>query len=160
MLFIKNSYPIVNTLFHIGSIFLIGFFSIGFFYYIATKRFHPVHPFIYFLKTFPLFLILSMGLALHNTFAVLEGIFGFKSPFIRTPKFNITGKSDKWKGKKYINFKLSPLTFAEGLLCIYFIGGVVAGFILQDYGLMLFHLMLAVGFACVFIFSIRPAKYA
>ncbi|CAN5355995.1 glycosyltransferase family 2 protein [soil metagenome] len=160
MLFIKNTHPFVSSLFYTGSVFLIGFFSIAVFYYVATKQFHPKNTLLYFLKTFPLFLTFSMGLALHNSFAVLEGIFGFKSPFIRTPKFNITSKSDSWKGNKYIQLKISPLTLAEGVLCLYFIFGVVAGFILQDYGLIIFHLMLALGFASVFFFSLRPINYA
>ncbi|MGI9543879.1 MAG: cellulose synthase family protein, partial [Cyclobacteriaceae bacterium] len=37
MLFIKDAYPEFNQIFNLGSIFLIGFFSIAFFYWTASK---------------------------------------------------------------------------------------------------------------------------
>jgi hypothetical protein len=48
----------------------------------------------------------------------------------------------------------------EGVLCLYFIFGITAGFILHDAGLMFFHLMLTIGFGSVFYFSVKPAMHA
>ena len=101
-----------------------------------------------------------MGLALHNAIAVLEGYFGMKSPFIRTPKFNVLKSGDSWGGNKYVMPKITIATILEGLLCIYFIFGIGSGVILGDFGLVLFHLMLALGFGGVFFLSVKPLQNA
>lgn len=159
MLFIKDARPQFEILFDLGSIFLIGFFSIAFFYWIAAKQMYPEKTWKYYLKIFPVFLTVSMGLSLHNGIAVLEGLLGFKSPFIRTPKFNILSKKDKWQGNQYVNPKISMLTILEGFLCLYFIFGIGVGIYLNDLGLLIFHIMLALGFASVFYHSVKPLKY-
>ena len=158
MLFIRKLYPEVAVLFSIGSIFLFGFFSIAFFYWIAAKQIFPRKTFSYYIKLFPAFLTVSMGLSLHNAVAVFEGLVGKKSAFIRTPKFNILNNSDSWKGNQYIKGKLSTITIFEGLLSIYFIFGITSGVIMGVWELMIFHLMLALGFALVFIYSIKALR--
>ncbi len=156
MLYIKDSKPELELLFDVGSIFLFGFFSIALFYWIAAKTVQPDNYKSYFFKRFPLFLTFSMGLSLHNAIAVAEGLLGFESPFIRTPKFNILKKGDSWKSNEYIKAKLTFQTLLEGLLCAYFIFGIVSGFQLEDYGLMFFHVMLALGFGTIFFHSLKP----
>jgi hypothetical protein len=99
-----------------------------------------------------------MGLALHNSIAVLEGFFGVKSAFIRTPKFNILGKGDSWKGNIYLEKVFSPVMLFEGILALYFIFGIVSGFRLEDYGLVFFHAMLAAGFGFIFYQQLKPVR--
>jgi len=159
MLFIKEANPDLSLLFDLGSIFLLGFFSIAFFYWIAAKQFYPEKTLLSFIKIFPVFIIISMGLSLHNGIAVLEGLLGFKSPFIRTPKFNIKNKGESWKSNQYVNGKISLSTLLEGLLSIYFIFGIGVGIYLHDWGLIIFHVMLAIGFASVFYHSLKHLKY-
>ena len=155
LLFLKGKHPEWGWLFHAGSIFLIGFLSIAFFYWTATKRLHPKHTGRYFWSLFPSFIVVSMGLAAHNTIAVTEGWLGKKSAFIRTPKYNIRQNNDSWAGNVYIRQSINWGTILEGLLCFYFLFGVGAGLYLQDYGLLLFHAMLASGFGLVFYYSVR-----
>ncbi len=155
VLFIRQSHPEFNSLFYLGGIFLIGFFSIAYFYWTAVKTVHPDQPARYFLKNFFPFLVVSMGLSLHNGMAVIEGLFGKKTPFFRTPKFNIRNASDSWKNNRYVKYRLNWKTVAEGLLTLYFAFGLVAGFMVKDPGLMLFHLMLMLGFGFVFYHSIK-----
>ncbi|UII33303.1 glycosyltransferase family 2 protein [Fulvivirga ulvae] len=159
MLFIKDAYPAFNFIFNLGSIFLIGFLSIGFFYWIASRQSHPKGTGKYYLTTFPVFLTVSMGLSLHNGIAVLEGLLGIKSPFIRTPKFNIKSKADSWKDNIYVKRKIDFLTILEGFLSLYFMFGIAAGIYLNDLGLIIFHVMLTLGFASVFYYSIKPLKH-
>ena len=73
-----------------------------------------------------------MGLSLHNGLAVLEGLLGIKTPFVRTPKFNIHRKLDSWRNNVYIKPTVSLLTMLEGILCLYFIFGIAVGIHLQD----------------------------
>lgn len=160
MLYIKEYNPDLALVFDLGSIFIIGFLAMGFFYWVAAKATHPEYTLKYFLINFPVFLAFSMGMALHNSVAVVEGYLGIKTPFVRTPKFNVNVKGDSWKGNIYLNNVLTPVTFMEGLLSVYFIYGIFSGFKLEDYGLMLFHAMLAIGFAYVFILSVKPMKHA
>ena len=97
LLVVKFADPSLGFLFDLGSIFLIGFFSIVFFYWVANKQVQQANSKVYFFKTFPLFLSVSMGLSLHNAIAVIEGLLGFKSAFIRTPKFNVRQKMSHGK---------------------------------------------------------------
>src|SRR5690606_9257529 len=116
--------------------------------------------FWYFVRYYPLFLIITMGLSLHNALAVAEGLLGFKSPFLRTPKFNVTNVKGKWKKNVYLQHKLSPITWLEVLLALYFIFGMVSAFFIADYGMLLFHSMLAIGFAAVALYSFMAPRHA
>jgi len=90
-----------------------------------------------------------MGFSVHNSLAVLEGHFGKKSDFIRTPKFNINNLKDSWKGNKYLSRNLSLSTIVEGFLWLYFGFAIYSAFVLKDFGLIVFHLMLFAGFGYV-----------
>ncbi len=160
MLYIKHSHPEVKALFNIGSVFLIGFFSIGFFYWVATRNMRQSKHSGYFLKYFPLFLSVSMGLSLHNALAVLAGLTGSKSAFIRTPKFNIISKMDSWTKNSYIIRKLTATTVFEGLLGMYFLAGIIYAVRINDFGLIFFHIFLASGFIMVFLYSVFSVKHA
>ena len=158
MLYIKNKNPELNVVFNFGGVFMVGFCSIAYFYWIASKYTQTKNIVRYFCKYFIAFMIFSMGMTLHNSIAILEGYFGIKTPFVRTPKFNITSKKE-WKGNKYLVQKLNFVTLLEGLLATYFVYGVLSGIKLQEYGLLLFHLMMAIGFTMVFLLSIKSLKY-
>ncbi len=160
MLFIKNAYPEFNKVFNLGSIFLLGFLSITYFYWVANKKVNPDNPQRYFIRMFPSFLTISMGLSLHNTIAVLEGFFGFKSPFVRTPKFGIRHSNDHLRKNIYINHQITFSTWLEGLLSLYFAFGIIAGIYLGDLGLLVFHVMFCLGFASVFYQTVKTVKYA
>jgi len=159
MLYIKQSNPSIEWLFNLGIIFLIGFMSITLFYWIATKRFHVSNPGKTFFSLYPRFLMVSMGLSLHNGLAVLEGLIGRKTPFVRTPKFNVS-QGEPWTRNSYITTRINWLTIMEGILCLYFIFGIILGIQLDDGGLLFFHAMLVMGFGGVFYYSVRPAFHA
>lgn len=157
-MFMQAAYvPVVSAL---AQYFFIGFIGVMIFYWVAAKAANPDFSIRYYLTHLPLFLIFSMGLSLHNALAVVEGYLGIKTPFIRTPKFNVRHKTDSWKGNTYLHKTLSPITLLEGLLALYFIFGIISGIILHSYGLLLFHLMLATGFGAVFLLSIKPFGHA
>jgi hypothetical protein len=99
-----------------------------------------------------------MGFSFHNTIAVLEGLLGKKSDFIRTPKFNIEALKDKWKQNVYISTKISKNVIIEGLLTLYFLFGLISAVHFNDYGLFPFHLMLFFGFGFVFVKSVYVVR--
>jgi cellulose synthase/poly-beta-1,6-N-acetylglucosamine synthase-like glycosyltransferase len=156
LLFAKQEFPELNKLFLIATGFLLSFVVLAVLYYISSKTFFKSknQGLGSYLLAFPVFLSVSMGLSLHNAVAVVEGYLGRKTPFIRTPKFNINKTSDKWGSNVYIRTSFSPMIIAEGLMMLYFIYGIVTGIRLHDYGLLPFHIMLAAGYGLVFYFSV------
>lgn len=160
MLYIKYSHPEIAWIFNLGIVFILGFLSITLFYWVSTKRFYGPKPARSFVLLYPKFLMVSMGLSLHNGIAVMEGLLGRRTPFIRTPKFNVTLKGDSWKGNEYVRIKLNAVTVMEGVLCLYFLLGIAAGFYWDDLGLLFFHIMLMLGFGGVFYYSVKPVVHA
>ncbi|MFK7908831.1 MAG: cellulose synthase family protein [Chitinophagales bacterium] len=142
------------------AIFLVGWMSIISIYYVANVQAElKQEPYpkmlAKFILLFPLFLALSMGLSLHNTFAVLQGFIGKKSPFVRTPKFNIKGLEDNVQKRQYLATKIPMTTFLEGFLALYFLAAAIAGVYLQNTMFLAFHLLLMVGYGAIFFFTLR-----
>ncbi|MEZ4777552.1 MAG: glycosyltransferase family 2 protein [Bacteroidia bacterium] len=103
------------------------------------------------------FLSFSMGLALHNSLAVIQGYRGKKTPFIRTPKFNLINRADTWRNVKYKTRKVKPEVWGEFLMAAYFGLGIWMSFYFNDFAVLPFFLMQAAGFAAVSVFSFRHA---
>lgn len=144
--------------------FLVGLLSIVAIYYVANIQ-SPANneknfgkAVLKFIVLFPLFLALSMGLSLHNTVAVLQGYRGKKSPFVRTPKFNIKSIKDNFKKSNYLTKKLTWTTIGEGLLSLYFIAAIVGAIYVQNTTFIAFHTMLALGYGAIFVYSLRHLK--
>lgn len=156
LIYIRSRHPEWEWLFYIINLFqfnlliLLSFYGIPFY---LLKRESPAKLGWY----FPMYSSLMMGLSLHNTIAVIEGYIGRKTPFIRTPKFNVKAASDSWAGNVYVSRQLSWLTLGEGLLMLYFLGGLALAFYVQDFRMFFLHIMLMVGFGMVFVYSLVHA---
>ena len=139
---------------------LTGLFSVVAVYFVANVTaeikeesfFRKVTKFI---LLFPVFLALSMGLSLHNTIAVIQGWWGKESPFVRTPKFNINSITDTFRKQKYFQSNISWTTIFEGLLALYFLFAVIAGWQMQEMSFLIYHLLLMMGFGTIFYYSVR-----
>jgi len=160
ILFVKYNFPEYKMVFNVSSLFLICTAILMLFYWTSyqNKTSNIFRNGVKFFSEFVLFLSTSMGLSFHNSVAVMEGYLGKKSSFIRTPKFNIVSNNDKWKGNVYLAKSLNIVTFLEGLLTLYFLFGIVSAFLLHDYGLLPFHIMLFWGFGFVFWLSVKHTK--
>lgn len=156
VLYIKNSNPMFGWFFSAIAVFAISTLIFFLCYWHMFKKIHGsgLRSFIEFIGMFFIFFSLAMGFSVHNSRAVLEGHFGKKSDFVRTPKFNIISLKDSWKGNKYISKRLSSDTILEALLMVYFGFALYSAFKLQDFELFLFHIMLFFGFGFVFIKSV------
>lgn len=160
MLYIKNEYAHLKPYFYVMSFFVIS--SVIFFicYWFMFKNIYGggLKQFVRYIGMFFTFFSIAMGFSLHNSIAVIEGHFGKRSDFIRTPKFNISELKDSWKGNKYLKKKISINVVFEGLLMLYFAFGMYSAFIVGDqggdFGLFPFHLMLFMGFGFVFFKSL------
>ena len=137
----------------IGTIFIIVV------HFIANVRIawskNPIWKSVFrFIFLFPMFLTFSMGLSLHNSLAVINGWRGKKSPFVRTPKFNIKTIKDTLSHHKYLSHTISWVTILEGILAAYFIYAVYWGIHTQQINFLIFHIALSIGFASIFIYTL------
>ena len=103
----------------------------------------------------PIFLSLSMGFSFHNSIAVIQGYLGKKTPFVRTPKFDIKGISSKLRDKKYHKYSLSKIVLMEGFLSLYFLAAVLMGISIGNFSLMPLHIMLFFGYGGIFFYSVK-----
>jgi cellulose synthase/poly-beta-1,6-N-acetylglucosamine synthase-like glycosyltransferase len=108
-------------------------------------------------KVFFPFLLFMMGLSLHNARAAFLGLIGKKSPFIRTPKFNIVENTATWKKNKYRQQKIPKLIWAELILSLYFFCGILFSIHYQDFILTPFFILMFLGYLIVGFFSLKHA---
>lgn len=157
MLFVKNYYSHISLYFDIMIFFIVT--SIIFFvcYWFTFKNIQGggFKNFIKYIGMFFTFYAIAMGFSFQNSIAVLEGLLGKKSEFIRTPKLNIEALKERWKENIYISKSISKNTIIEGLLVLYFLFGLISGYKLDDFALYPFHLMLFFGFGYVFVKSLK-----
>lgn len=156
---IKDSFGDLNYIIQYGAMFLVSTVFLMYYYWMSyrDKTDNTVKSLFKFGLRFLQFLIVSMGLALSNTVAVIEGYLGIKSSFVRTPKFNVSKKGD-FKGNKYDKKKLSIINIGEGILFVVFLFTAINRAIYGDIGMVPFHLMLAAGYGMVFFYTIKEIR--
>jgi hypothetical protein len=106
------------------------------------------------LWSLPLVLALGVGMSLNNSRAVIEAIIGRKTPFIRTPKYDIGAKKDHWEKKHYQDYQwvqplfeiLVGIWFTPAILMVLQTGGLA-------YGSLPFLLLFQFGFLYVGLVS-------
>lgn len=73
-----------------------------------------------FARYYPVFLLVYMGMSVQNTVAVLQGLFGRTSAFIRTPKF----AANKGTATAYLPRKVNAVHVLEVTLLLYYLCGI------------------------------------
>lgn len=158
LIYIRSRHPewewafFVINLFQLNLLILIAFYGVPFW---VLEKDNKAKLAWY----FPLYSSLMMGLSLHNAIAVIEGYLGRKTPFVRTPKFNVKNGTDSWNANKYVSRKLGWLAVAEGVLALYFLGGLALAVYINDFRMFALHVMLMVGFGMVFGYSLAHAVH-
>lgn len=156
VLFIKNNNPDFSWYFNVVAFFALSTIIFFVCYWLTYRKIHGggLKNFFKYVGMFFTFFSVAMGFSVHNSLAVLEGHFGKKSEFIRTPKFNINSLKDSWKGNKYLTPNISANTIIEFALMLYFGFAIYSAFTTGDFGLIIFHVMLFFGFAFVSLKSL------
>lgn len=149
VLYIKNQHLIKPFYFQIISVFLVGFLVLLVFY--SVSFFSKRKGVLNFIALFPAFVSVAMAMSFHNSLAVVEGIFGFKSPFIRTPKFN----TQSIIHNKYVNQHIHFTFYIELILVFYFLAAIYLSFYYHDFGLLPFHIMLCFGFFTLVFYGLK-----
>lgn len=142
------------------TIFMISLLSIIVVYFVANvciawPRQNIFWMIIKFILLFPIFLALSMGLAFHNSLAVIQGFLGKQSPFVRTPKYGVTQKNDNVIQTKYFSKKMDWVSLGEGILSVYFFAAVYVGIQYDMQEFVTFHILLAIGYLILFMYAIQ-----
>lgn len=113
--------------------------------------------FVDLLQSLPPFILVIMGIPFFQTVSFFDGLVSRKSFFHRTSKYNITNRSDSWKDKVYSPKEVPRMTYIEGILALYFLGGTIIDFKLFSFGFLPFHIFLFLGYSYVFYTSFKKA---
>ncbi len=147
-----------ETYFAIMAMFVFAFIGSFLFYLYSQKDVYPDWQKRMFL--FPLFMAGSMGFAVNNTRAVIEGLLKRKSEFVRTPKYHIVNKNGTWMDKKYTPVKINLTVALEAILSLYCLFGVAASIYFVEIAAVPFQLLFSMGFGMVAILSIKHVRDA
>ena len=107
-----------------------------------------------FFRYYPVFLLVYMGLSVQNTIAVLQGLFGHRSAFVRTPKY----AHNKASATAYFSPHKNGSFVFELLMLLYFLGGISISLYLNDWFFMLLFLMMACGIGIIVFHSLQVLK--
>jgi len=154
LIFIKNSGS-HEAYFAVMSIFVLAFVS-SFMFYLYSQR-DIRTDWRKKIVLFPLFMAGSMGFAVNNSRAVIEGLLSRKSEFVRTPKFNAENGNSSAAGKKYGNRKIGLSVYVELMMAVYCLIGICSSLYFLEIAALPFQVLFFSGFAFVSITSIKHA---
>lgn len=145
ILLILISHPELKVYFAWGAVFLSATVVLVGYYHESVKAVGEVKP-LRFIPEFIMFLAIVMALSFHNTIAALQGYFGKKTAFVRTPKYNL-GAQDALSDKlAYHRLQKNHFPIAEMLLGALFLMAALLGIYFREPGLVFYHLLLSAGY--------------
>ena len=118
--------------------------SVANFYMVCQRELYP-KTWTERLKYLPLLMSIGIGLAVNNTKAVFEALFGKPSEFVRTPKYAVEANGDEWSGKKYRQ-SVAVQPMIELALGLYFTATLFYALANGIYGTVPFLMLFQVGF--------------
>lgn len=124
-------------------LFILSFTSVSTFYIVSQKALHK--DWLRRIAYLPGLMAVGIGMTIPGSKAVLEGAFGLKTPFVRTPKFSVEGRKGDWMSKKY-RCEVSLSTVIEILFGIYFTLAVLYAWNLEIYGVIPFLMLFQWGY--------------
>ena len=157
LVFIKHS-GAYDEYFAFMSVFVFAFIGSFLFYLFSQKDVYKDWQRRLFL--FPVFMAGSMGFAVNNSRAVIEGLLRKKTEFVRTPKYSIRDRRDSWTNKRYVPLKIGGTVVIEILLALYCLFGVASSLYFLEIAAVPFQLLFFLGFAFVSFMSLKHAWLA
>jgi hypothetical protein len=154
LIFIKNSGS-YEVYFAIMSLFVLAFVSSFLFYLYSQKDIRT--DWRKKIVLFPLFMAGSMGFAVNNSRAVIEGLLNRKSEFVRTPKFKVMDAKDTWAGNKYLTTKIGLSVVVEVIMALYCLVGIASSIYFVEIAALPFQILFFTGFSFVAFTSIKHA---
>lgn len=105
----------------------------------------------------PLLMSLGIGLTLNQARAVLEGLIGHESEFVRTPKHGVEKRGESWLKRKYRGAK-DIVPFFEFLFALYFLVAIVVAVGGHHWAALPFLVLFLVGFVYVASLSVYQPR--
>ena len=109
-------------------------------------------------KRLPLMMALSIGLSINNARAVLEGLFGVQSEFVRTPKHGIKRADERWISKRYKSAVGNVSTYVELAFGAYFVVTIAMAVVTGSWMNIPFLVVFMVGFLYVGTLSLYQLR--
>ncbi len=109
-------------------------------------------------KRVPLMMAVSIGLSINNARAVLEGLLGKESEFVRTPKHGIMHRSGSWVSKRYRAGFMALANAVELAFGLYFVATIVLAVVTGSWVSIPFLVLFMVGFLYVGCLSLYQAR--
>jgi len=106
------------------------------------------------IKYLPFLMCLGTGIAVNNTKAVLEALLKIESGFIRTPKYGIKRRGQRWRNMKYA-MPLTSVSVLEFFLGLYSLAGLMMFLFFSKFLVSPFLLIYTLGFFYVFFLSVK-----
>ena len=142
---VKNSW--MTSIWVDAIVFICASVSIMMFYLLAQKEARK-QTFMQRLAYLPIVMSLGIGLSINNCRAVIEALVGYKTGFVRTPKYGVTKSGESFKHVKY-GFKLNWQPCVETAMGIYFVWGIVHAISLGAYASVPFLALFCTGYLYV-----------
>lgn len=143
----------------IGIMLLVGTVSIVFAYATAQTHGHFQHrnsSFLHAVYSSFMFMFLTSGLGLHNTVAVIQGLIGRKTAFVRTPKLNILADDHRVTTNRAYTLKFLTIGFVlELLAAALFLGLSLHSLWYGHYALLAVYGYFAAGYVMVIYFTLE-----
>ncbi|MCP4574109.1 MAG: glycosyltransferase [bacterium] len=116
LLFLRETVDASRAYFMWASVFLVWAVSYPLFYAVAQRRIHP--DWRRRLLHLPGLMACAVGMSLINTRAVVSGLLNRVSPFVRTPKYDLTNRRGSWTDKQY-RARIDNTAVMELVLALY-----------------------------------------
>lgn len=154
VMFVKNLSPHFDLFFKFNAAFSLVFI-INFAYCFTAVWFDQKkikNTLIEIVKAFPITILISLGMSYHNTKAIISGMAGKKSSFVRTPKF---ASEEQNLPVSYGYAKPANLIkeLPQILLFLYFLFAVTAGIYFRDFGFVFYHSLMLGGFGVILYYA-------
>ena len=144
--FISLSYPLLFF-----TLFCLATFGPSNMYIFSQRIFYP--DWKKSIKYLPFLMCLGTGISVNNTKAIVQALLGFKTGFVRTPKYGIERREDSWYGKLY-SIPFSAISIIELILGLYSLAGLLLFLLFSKYFISPFLLIYTAGFLYVFSLSV------
>ena len=138
-------------------LFTASSFSIAVFYLVSERELYPrtwMKTFVY----LPFLMALGIGLTVTNTKAVMEALFGYKTAFVRTPKYRVAKKGEKSQAAKYRK-RLVLAPWIELLIGCYFLLSIVYTFSNHNYFTAPFLILFVIGYWYTGLMSLLQGRF-
>jgi cellulose synthase/poly-beta-1,6-N-acetylglucosamine synthase-like glycosyltransferase len=129
--------------------------SIGTFYVVAHRQLYGGTWKA--IAKLPLLMSLGIGLSINNAKAVLEGIFGFETPFVRTAKHGMKNEKTGWTKTSY-RAKKGLVPLLELFFAAYFVVTIIVAFRGGHWISIPFLMLFLLGYLYVGMFSIYQRR--